>query len=894
MAHDHPSSGGGHLVPPHNTTRTRSPIPPYLQPTPIGTRHNSSSSINSIHSRRSHHHRPPHAQQREFIPDNGDLYVDQVGDSIAERVLIDQAEAEEENASRHQQQQQEQQQQVEEEYYDDDDDDDENGGDSDLRPQSYDNLRDGSITRRAAWRRPRPVWMYCHVLGVAMALGMGMAPKSELLISLACLSHPPQQHRASPSEFIMTQKIGIRAPSPRPASDVDQRFNTTIPLPVDSEVDDEQRINATLPLPAEGSGDVEWTPADEWFRRIQREIYEYEMHHYKIHHPTNKTVPSNAPVHPLPSATVPEGPIPMPTVAAPNDGNDDQGPVQAPPETDDNDESVNQPYNEIDPKLCKKDVKVQAAAARLTMILTLISGLLAAITTGKWGETSDRLGRTKILAVCQAGLLFSEVCFVLVATYPYLAPGGYRSLLFAPTLDGLLGGLSTITATIHAYLSDVTPDGSRATVFARLTGIMMVGFAFGPAIGSVVIKASGNIMTPFYVSIVVHATWVFLILLVLPESLSSEARVVLRKNAQLAAEANRRRDAAEREWEDETPDDDRPDPLGAESAWSRVSFSHAGHSRRRKRFVGNAKRMFRRFTMPLRPLAIFLPREREDGRPGKEWNLTWVGCALFLMSTMGPAMAIKVQFAFYAYGWTSSQLGPFMSLVGASRSLVLLVLVPTVLRYVKPYFVEQGTPSRESEADGGVSGFSTVSTSDGSVIDPSSSAITITAVESEPTVRAAPLKRSAQLDLYVARISLLFIFVAFSMMALNPSSKVFVMLSTLSTFGAAETPSVNSLALSLLPTSRESGRLFGAVSVIQAIGGSLLGPLVFGNLFAWTVGIYAPTVFALAAGIMVLAQVALASVRLPTEPKSGQEERGRSRRVKRVKSSTSRANLVSK
>lgn len=86
----------------------------------------------------------------------------------------------------------------------------------------------------------------------------------------------------------------------------------------------------------------------------------------------------------------------------------------------------------------------------------------------------------------------SEIAFILVATFPYLAPGGYRALLIGPTLDGLLGSISTLTATINAYVSDVTPDGSRAAVFARLAGTMMLGFATGPVLGSLVIKWTGN------------------------------------------------------------------------------------------------------------------------------------------------------------------------------------------------------------------------------------------------------------------------------------------------------------------------------------------------------------------------------------------------------------------
>lgn len=86
----------------------------------------------------------------------------------------------------------------------------------------------------------------------------------------------------------------------------------------------------------------------------------------------------------------------------------------------------------------------------------------------------------------------SELCFVLVANFPHLAPGGYRSLLIGPTVEGILGGFSTITATVNAYLSDITPDGSRVMAFSRAIGFMMAGFAFGPVLGSILIQSTGD------------------------------------------------------------------------------------------------------------------------------------------------------------------------------------------------------------------------------------------------------------------------------------------------------------------------------------------------------------------------------------------------------------------
>jgi hypothetical protein len=108
---------------------------------------------------------------------------------------------------------------------------------------------------------------------------------------------------------------------------------------------------------------------------------------------------------------------------------------------------------------------------------------------GDWSPAQARRATTSI----ESWLIRrSEVCFIVVATFPYLVPGGYRALLIGPIVEGLLGGISTLTATVNAYVSDTTPDGSRASIFARLGGIFMLGFAFGPVLGSFVIKATGN------------------------------------------------------------------------------------------------------------------------------------------------------------------------------------------------------------------------------------------------------------------------------------------------------------------------------------------------------------------------------------------------------------------
>ncbi len=156
---------------------------------------------------------------------------------------------------------------------------------------------------------------------------------------------------------------------------------------------------------------------------------------------------------------------------------------------------------------------------------------------------------------------------------------------------------------------------------------------------------------------------------------------------------------------------------------------------------------------------------------------------------------------------------------------------------------------------------------------------------SPPPAAPTPARRSSKLDLLTMRICLLIESTGFAILALNVSSTNFVIVSAFLSLGTASSPAFNSLALSLLPSSREAGRLFGGLAVIHALAGTLISPLLFGTLFAATVGTYAPTVFALASTLLFIALVFVMCVRLPEDGSARTAERGRSRNVKRVKSS---------
>lgn len=216
----------------------------------------------------------------------------------------------------------------------------------------------------------------------------------------------------------------------------------------------------------------------------------------------------------------------------------------------------------------------------------------------------------------------SDAAFLTIATYPrIIVRGGIYVILLGPTLDGLLGGLSTYGATMHAYISDVTPDGSRVTAFTRLAAFLMLGLALGPALGSAVISATGNILFPFYISVTVHLVGAILVRFMLPESLSSESRAMLAKRAKAATQRRREREEAEIAWE--------RDADAGESGWS---ISGVPSTPGGRRAIGATKRFARKGIVVLRPLGVFKPRRGPDGR--MDYKLTLIGVATFLCSLL--------------------------------------------------------------------------------------------------------------------------------------------------------------------------------------------------------------------------------------------------------------------
>ncbi|KAI0748590.1 MFS general substrate transporter [Daedaleopsis nitida] len=470
---------------------------------------------------------------------------------------------------------------------------------------------------------------------------------------------------------------------------------------------------------------------------------------------------------------------------------------------------------------CAHDPVVQAAVAKLSVIMTTTMGVLSCMTTAWWGSMSDRYGRTRVLGCAVVGVLTMDLCFLSVFWFYRYIPGGYWFLVLGPLVEGFLGGQALIGGTIHAYMSDCTPPAGRSGIFSLQLGLMFVGVGIGPTLGGVVIRLTQNFINVFYISAALHTIYAFLVWFVIPESLS--------RAEMLDARARYKTDVDE----------------------YRSAHAHGG-------LLVFFKRMFAFLT----PLGVFLPVDLNGGNPTKGKKRDW--SLLFLITSHGFVQSLLglyvyiIQYLTGTYGWTTEEVSYWFSSVGAARAIFLTLIFPVIVSYFKPKSPIQ-LPTEPEE--------------------PLNSPTELRARSPPPHARSpgrhAP--HSPQFDLRIARYSLGVEIVVYTLLVCSTSGLMFAGLSTFGALGMGFGPAVQSVALTLYNRrgGKDSGKLFGAMSVVQAMSSQVFGPFVYGLTYARTVGTFPKTIFVVAVCAVVLAFVLLLLVRIPKEdPQRDVEEHG--------------------
>jgi MFS family permease len=282
--------------------------------------------------------------------------------------------------------------------------------------------------------------------------------------------------------------------------------------------------------------------------------------------------------------------------------------------------------------------EVQALVSRFTLYGNLITGILSAVVSPRLGSLSDRYGRKRIIAASTLGTLASEVITIITATWPDLISVNW--LLLGFFFDGIFGSFTAVFAITHSYATDCSTPANRNIVFGYFHGCLFTGIALGPIFGGYITKATGKILTIFYLALGGHLLSMALLLFVIPESLSRERQLAAREKYRIEKESNR-------------------NVLG--QTW-----------------VGTLKR-----ANILAPLDILFPTGAGSSR-ALRFNLVLLSAIDTIMFgvAMG-SMTVVVIYSELMFGWGNLETSLFVSIVNTCRVLILVLVLPLLTLLIR-------------------------------------------------------------------------------------------------------------------------------------------------------------------------------------------------------------------
>jgi MFS family permease len=438
--------------------------------------------------------------------------------------------------------------------------------------------------------------------------------------------------------------------------------------------------------------------------------------------------------------------------------------------------------------------EVQAVAARFTLYASLIAGILAAITSPKLGTLSDRYGRRKIIALTGLGTMVMEIITIVVATFP--ATFSYRWLLVGSFFEGICGSFIAGMAITNAYVTDCTEPSRRAVNFAYIHGCLFTGIAVGPIAAGYVVKATGQLLTIFYIALGAHVFFISFILFVIPESLTKERQLAAKQKSEFVGSG----EAAPEVWSA---------PVRRFSLTGWFSNSIGGEPTNSETWTWPF--LFHRISRGggiFAPLSVLWPSGPGSSAAVRR-NLVFLAAVDTTMFgvAMG-SMTIVLLYSEYMFGWGTFESSRFLSIVNTSRVSVLLIVLPIITRLVR------GPRSKYTPRSSG----------------------------------------SDELDLALIRTAIAFDLLGYVGFAASQNGNMLIASGAIAAIGGMGSPTLQSALTKHVPPER-TGQLLGAVGLLHSLA-RVVAPTVFNLIYAATVVRGAPqTVFICLAGTFGIAFV---------------------------------------
>ncbi|CAG8439035.1 5776_t:CDS:2 [Ambispora leptoticha] len=178
-------------------------------------------------------------------------------------------------------------------------------------------------------------------------------------------------------------------------------------------------------------------------------------------------------------------------------------------------------WDNLEDEQCRTP-EIQSLTANFLLWYQLCGFIAGTLSVGYISTLTDYMGRRFAFLLSSVGIIFALTNIIFVAHYWNIVSSKF--LFLGVIVEGILGGVISINTACHAYLSDCTTPDKRSIAFGYMHASAYSGMTVGPILGGLVIKATGSILSIFYVVLFGHLLFFLFNLFILPESLSSERR----------------------------------------------------------------------------------------------------------------------------------------------------------------------------------------------------------------------------------------------------------------------------------------------------------------------------------------------------------------------------------
>lgn len=306
-------------------------------------------------------------------------------------------------------------------------------------------------------------------------------------------------------------------------------------------------------------------------------------------------------------------------------------------------------------------IRLQVVLSEITSRSLLLSGIISTFMAGKMGELSDRFGRVHVFIYIGLIRLLGNAAHVysLWPSTPY-----YKwFIIIAASLNAFSGGLFAVTANANSYLSDITEPENRSVSFGRVMSVLFATMGGGFLIGSSIVKIfHGDNFAPVYFALGCSVTFILMCIFFIKETRHEESL----------------RDS--------------------QDVFHRKVGEHREHLERQVLSTGDnnlTQKMYiyghfylRQLLQLLVPVkTLWLPRDPITGSSKKRYTvLILLVIDIAYMCSTTASMPPLVLFTTYMFNWQTVEIGYFISFSGITRALVLLLISPYIIKYLKKLY----------------------------------------------------------------------------------------------------------------------------------------------------------------------------------------------------------------